>query len=109
VLQRYGRLSFTTRCFPFGGAMAAALPYATDGKVLDIGCGHGRDSLLFSHLGAREVVGIDLSAESISLAERRRAISHGLGSVDFQVGDICDSTQHLALGQFDLVWCSAIL
>lgn len=109
VLDRYARCSFATRCFPFGSAIAAALPKARGGTVLDIGCGLGSDSLLFSHLGAREVVGIDLSEQSIALAEKRAAVSSGIGSVRFVVGDVGDPRQQESLGQFDLVWCSAIL
>lgn len=52
--------------------------------VIDIGCGNGRQSrLLAEHFPA--VVGVDLSAEAIALAEKESA---GIGNLRFEVLDL---------------------
>ena len=43
----------------------------TKEKVLEIGCGNGRDSLYFTKKGL-EVVGIDISAKAIALAKKNK-------------------------------------
>ena len=40
----------------------------TDHSVLDVGCGSGRNSVLFAAAGARRVVGIDFSPRMLELA-----------------------------------------
>lgn len=42
-------------------------------RVLDAGCGCGRLSFALRQLGAESVVGLDLSADNVRLARRRRA------------------------------------
>ena len=39
-------------------------------KILDVGCGSGRNSVLFTEAGAKRVVGIDFSQPMIQLAEK---------------------------------------
>lgn len=73
---------------------------SSNGKVLDAGCGSGRDTALFQKLGFA-VVGIDITANLIVEAKR------SYPGVDFQVGDLLsldfdDST-------FDGVWAHASL
>jgi SAM-dependent methyltransferase len=46
-------------------------------RVLDYGCGNGIHSIAPALAGAREVIGIDLSGESLEIA-RRRASLHGV-------------------------------
>ena len=48
-----------------------------DFSVLDVGCGSGRNSILFAKAGARRVVGIDFAENMISLAQRYQR-SHGV-------------------------------
>ena len=56
--------------------------------VLDVGCGVGDVSFLVSEIvgPAGSVVGVDLDAEAVGLANERRA-SLGIGNVTFCVGD----------------------
>ena len=61
----------------------AALP--RDARVLEVGCSFGHMSFLLAER-FREVVSVDLSAESIDLA-RRRAERYGVGNVRFEVAD----------------------
>lgn len=52
-------------------------------KCLDLGCGRGRYSIALSLLGASEVIGVDISKEAISDAQKRvKAL--GLQNVTFQ-------------------------
>lgn len=53
--------------------------YVPGKHVLDYGCGHGMHSVAIAKMGAAEVVGIDLSRESLAIAEARaekEAIAH---------------------------------
>jgi len=45
--------------------------YVTGKSVLDYGCGHGMHTTEIAKMGAREVTGIDLSEESLKIAEKR--------------------------------------
>jgi SAM-dependent methyltransferase len=69
-------------------------------RVLDFGCGCGDTCpYIFELLNAREYVGVDPSAESIKLANRR----HG--------GEHCRFRQldgQIAAGDFDLAYCNGV-
>ena len=62
-----------------------------DKRVLDMGCGAGEYAMWYAMHGAREVVGIDLSEGSLSVARQRRAESD-LPNVAFKSMNIlaCD-------------------
>lgn len=45
--------------------------YVPGSKVLDYGCGHGMHTLALAKMGAKEIVGIDLSEESLKIARER--------------------------------------
>lgn len=74
------------------------IPSALDGvTVLDLGCGSGRDAYLLSALvGERgRVIGVDMTAQQLEVAERRRAFhanafGHARSNVDFRLGDLSD-------------------
>jgi ubiquinone/menaquinone biosynthesis C-methylase UbiE len=53
-------------------------------RVADIGCGGGIYSLMWREIGAREVVGVDLSEQMVGAAREQAA---GLSGVSFQQGD----------------------
>jgi ubiquinone/menaquinone biosynthesis C-methylase UbiE len=56
-------------------------------KCLDAGCGGGRYSIAMAHLGASEVMGVDLSEVAVQDA-RRRAEQLGADHVTFKVGSV---------------------
>lgn len=67
----------------------AALAHASspEGNLLDLGTGTGAIALAFaSERPGWSVVGIDQHPEAVSLA-RHNAAQHGLGNVEFRVGD----------------------
>ena len=69
------------------------------GRVLEMGCGAGDQSLLLAEMGY-EVAGVDIAPTSISWADEK-ADRRGLGA-DFRVGNVCD-LNGFADGSFDLV------
>src|SRR5215470_11895135 len=72
---------------PLTERMLRAAGLSSGMQVLDVGCGVGDVSLLVSELVGPEgsVVGVDLDAEALALAERRRA-SLRLANVTFHRG-----------------------
>ena len=68
----------------FAASVAVELPEPT--RIIDIGCGNGRDSLFFAQLGHR-VLGLDVAEEAIS-ANRRLAQQRGLDGLSFECVDI---------------------
>ena len=71
-----------------GRSGRALLPATVLGaRVLDVACGHGRASRGLARLGA-SVVGVDLSAALIELAQQRET-SDTLG-IDYCVADVAD-------------------
>ncbi len=73
-------------------------------RVLEIGCGLGADAAEFAKHGA-EYVGIDLSKESVALAQQRFAVM-GLKGQFFVEDASNDLTKY---GQFDLVYSCGVL
>ena len=67
-------------------------------KVLMLGCGTGEESLMLRDLGARDMIGIDLSAESIKLAKE------SYPNCEFVVGDMHNLP--FEDGAFDFVYSS---
>ena len=75
---------------PFPLEYAYALLGDVRGRtVLDFGCGSGQNSLLLARRGAR-VVGVDISASLIALAERRLRANGVGGAAKFVVGSAHD-------------------
>jgi ubiquinone/menaquinone biosynthesis C-methylase UbiE len=73
-------------------------------KVLDLACGSGYFTRLFKECGAKHVVGVDISAEMIGLAEQReRQNSQG---IEYHVGDASELHK---FGEFDFVFAGFLL
>jgi len=73
-------------------------------SVLDLACGHGMGSRRLKQWGAARVVGVDLSASMIALAQQHEH-AHPLG-IEYQVADV---TGLGTIGAFDRVTASYFL
>ena len=70
--------------------LAEALEIGPDDTVIDVGCGSGVLSFVAARLGAKHVVGCDLSAEAVEMA-RENARRLGLQDrTEFRVGDLLE-------------------
>lgn len=68
--------------------LAEALDIQPDDVVIDVGCGCGVLSFVAARLGAKRVIGCDLSEHAIEVA-RENAVRLGLQDlVEFRVGDL---------------------
>ncbi len=73
-------------------------------RVLDLACGEGFYSRRLKALGAASVVGVDISAQMIELAEQQeRETPQG---IEFICADVCELGD---LGQFDIVVAAYLL
>lgn len=70
-------------------------------RVLDLGCGYGRDSIYLSQSLGCEVCGIDASGEAIRMGQKLAA---GIGGVDLR----CCDFMRLDEGSYDAVFVSNI-
>lgn len=75
-------------------------------RCLDAGCGGGRFSFAMALMGAASVVGIDVSAEGIADANRRRE-AMGANQVSFRQSTLIELP--FDDGEFDFVCCSGVL
>jgi SAM-dependent methyltransferase len=75
--------------------LADALEISPDDIVVDVGCGSGVLSFVAARLGARRVVGCDLSEEAVDAA-RRNAESLGLEDrTEFRVGNLLEPVRDM--------------
>ncbi|MFN0136885.1 MAG: class I SAM-dependent methyltransferase [Phycisphaerae bacterium] len=81
--ERLGYLVFQVAKYKFLGLDEVI----RDGRILDVGCGTGRNIMIAKHVGAREYVGLDYSAASIEIA-KRVAAEDGMASASFVEGDL---------------------
>ncbi|HEX6461816.1 MAG TPA: class I SAM-dependent methyltransferase [Candidatus Saccharimonadales bacterium] len=72
-------------------AMRKLLPDLTGKKVLMLGCGTGEESLLLEEFGATSMIGIDLSKESVRLANKTYP-GHNFSVADMHELDFEDET-----------------
>nr|AHE14840.1 UbiE/COQ5 methyltransferase family protein [uncultured bacterium] len=77
--------------------LSGALGDITGLSALDLACGYGYNTRLLAQRGTRSVVGVDVSAEMIRLAEKHEAQSP-MG-IDYVIADVADLPP---LGRFDL-------
>jgi SAM-dependent methyltransferase len=88
-------------CFPFFREVLSAEGFRFDGRMLDVGCGRGRNALRFLERGMR-VVGTDISRSALE-GFRERSIGLGRGNDLHLV--LCDMGDPPAFrdGFFDVV------
>ncbi|MEQ1761681.1 MAG: methyltransferase domain-containing protein [Pyrinomonadaceae bacterium] len=77
-----------------------------DKTVLDVGCGGGRYSVAWRLLGAKKVVGYDVSATGIADA-RKRVEAAGIDNVSFQEGNVLSLP--FEENSFDIVYSNGVL
>jgi bifunctional enzyme CysN/CysC len=81
---------------PFARTVAERLP--RNARLLEVGCGNGRDSVFFASLGC-DVTAIDVSPSAITLCRT----THDDTRVDFRAGALSDVIESLASG-YDAVY-----
>ena len=78
--------------------MRELLPNLSGKRVLMLGCGTGEEALMLNEFGATDLVGVDLSEESIRLAKE------SYPDFEFVAGDMHDLP--FKDGEFDFVYSS---
>lgn len=102
------------RFYGCGSPLPPALEGAT---VLDLGCGSGRDVYLLSRLVGEQgrVIGVDMTAQQLAVAERHRAwhaeaFGYARSNVDFHLGDLADlAALGIADASVDVVVSNCVL
>ncbi|MDK9699925.1 MAG: class I SAM-dependent methyltransferase [bacterium] len=77
-------------------------------KVLEIGCGIGTDTMNFARAGA-QVTAIDLSGESIALAEQRAQVFGLTDKVKFYQANAEELSSVVPLEQYDLIYSFGVI
>jgi SAM-dependent methyltransferase len=77
-------------------------------RVLDVGCGDGRDCVWLAEQGHR-VVGLDPAEAMIERARERAAGTAIAGRVEFDLGDVDSALQSFGPDAFDLVLSHGVL
>ena len=58
--------------------------------MIDVGCGSGVLSFVAARLGAKRVIGCDLSEEAVEVAAQERRSGSAWPTVEFREGDLLD-------------------
>lgn len=122
------RLSYERRPYPLGNAKALAgstwnldlkwvsafgrpeAPENSGSRVLVAGCGAGTEAFTMQRLmPAAEIVAVDFSARSISIAKRLQRRSPQMRGILFVKADLTDRRLPARLGKFDLITCHGVL
>lgn len=107
--QRWWNQIFRAGLYERAGLALAELHAVENCSVLDIGCGSGRNSILFAEAGARKVVGIDIASNMIDLANHAATESPSGQKLTFVKGDFFTAAFDekfdacIALGFFDYI------
>lgn len=75
-------------------------------RVLDVGCGDGRTSVLLARLGAH-VEGVDVAPGAIQVARRRAEVNNLSDRASFRCAPL--ETVGYPPSSFDVIWCDAVL
>ena len=77
-------------------------------RVLEIGCGIGTDTINFARAGA-QVTAVDLSVESLKIAERRATVFGLEDRVEFRFADAEKLSEFVPPEPFDLVYSFGVI
>jgi len=77
-------------------------------RVLEVGCGIGTDTVNFARAGA-DVTAVDLSSESLRLAERRAEVMGVADRIRFQQANAEELTSTLDEAPYDLVYSFGVV
>jgi ubiquinone/menaquinone biosynthesis C-methylase UbiE len=77
-------------------------------KVLEIGCGIGTDTVNFARHGA-QVTAVDLSEESLRLAEKQAEVLGQEGAIRFYKGNAEELSSYLPAEKYDLVYSFGVI
>lgn len=77
-------------------------------RVLEVGCGIGTESINFARAGA-ELTAVDLSGESLRIAERRAAVTGVADRIRFVEANAEELSSTLEGEQFDLVYSFGVI
>lgn len=77
-------------------------------RVLDLGCGIGTQALTFAQFGA-QVTAVDLSGESLAIAQRRAQITGQEERITFYQSDVEHLSDFVPVEKYDLVYSFGVL
>ncbi|MDP8207397.1 MAG: class I SAM-dependent methyltransferase [Candidatus Electryonea clarkiae] len=77
-------------------------------KVLEIGCGIGTDTINFARAGA-EVTAVDLSGESIKIAEQRARVFQLQDRIKFYQGSAEELSSFVPVEDYDLIYSFGVI
>ena len=78
--------------------------FFSDKRVLDAGCGNGRNSITALRWGAKEVFSFDVTDETVAVAKANLATFKNSTVLQSSIYDIPDE-----IGQFDVVMCIGVV
>jgi len=106
VIERYvqGRWPWFYPDYPFG-LLRSLVPGRS---ILEIGCGNGSNAVLLALMGAKRVVGVDISHVAVEAAANRVS-QHRLRNCEFITAPLETYLRQSPSGQFDIVCGWAIL
>ncbi|PIP37487.1 MAG: methyltransferase type 12 [Desulfobacterales bacterium CG23_combo_of_CG06-09_8_20_14_all_51_8] len=77
-------------------------------RVLEIGCGIGTDTINFARAGAK-VTAVDLSKESLELAQKRASVFNLADRIQFFCGNSEELDQFVPVDKYDLVYSFGVI
>jgi SAM-dependent methyltransferase len=101
--DRFNQLAYQRRGERFDDLVAEFLPNVHDARVLDVGSGTGFYLDRWRHVGAAEVVGLDLTEAAVGKLRER------FPDLTIELGDITDGVATLAPESFDVISAMDVL